>query len=102
VLEGGHGDLNRFSPEAHVALFPEEREFKFADGAPGLVDGSIGFDEIPKVIERVLGETETGKLESINDVLAEDGRAREVARERITELGHGPVLKPVSAGRTQG
>jgi len=51
--------------------------------------GSICFDEIPKVIEQVLDETETGRLESIKQVLEADGRAREVARERIAELGRG-------------
>ena len=63
--------------------------------------GRIRFDEIPEVIEDVLDETEAGKLESIKQVLDADGRAREVARERIAELGHASVLKPVSAGRPQ-
>jgi imidazolonepropionase-like amidohydrolase len=31
-ITGGHGDLNHFSPETSVSLFPQEREFKFADG----------------------------------------------------------------------
>jgi imidazolonepropionase-like amidohydrolase len=31
-ITGGHGDLNRFSPETSVSMFPQEREFKFADG----------------------------------------------------------------------
>jgi len=31
-ITGGHGDLNNFSPETHVALFPEERNYQIADG----------------------------------------------------------------------
>ncbi len=31
-ITGGHGDLNRFSPEASLSLYPQERDFKFADG----------------------------------------------------------------------
>src|SRR5271157_1478137 len=42
------------------------------------LEGGIRFDEIPQVIEEVLSETETGKLESIKQVLEADGKAREV------------------------
>src|SRR5205823_15114485 len=31
-ITGGHGDLNRFSPQTRVSMFPEERDFKIADG----------------------------------------------------------------------
>ena len=31
-MTGGHGDLNRYSPQTSVATFPEERDFKIADG----------------------------------------------------------------------
>ena len=31
-ITGGHGDLNNFSPETRVSMFPEERDFKIADG----------------------------------------------------------------------
>ena len=31
-MTGGHGDLNRFSPQVQVSTFPEERDFKIADG----------------------------------------------------------------------
>ena len=31
-ITGGHGDLNGFSPETHVSLFPDQREFHIADG----------------------------------------------------------------------
>jgi imidazolonepropionase-like amidohydrolase len=31
-MTGGHGDLNRYAPQVHVRMFPEERDFKIADG----------------------------------------------------------------------
>lgn len=31
-ITGGHGDLNNFSPQTHVFMFPEERDFHIADG----------------------------------------------------------------------
>src|SRR5882672_419640 len=32
-ITGGHGDLNNFSPQTRVSMFPEERDFAIADGA---------------------------------------------------------------------
>jgi imidazolonepropionase-like amidohydrolase len=32
TITGGHGDLNNFSPETRVTMFPEERNFQIADG----------------------------------------------------------------------
>ncbi|MCU1306780.1 MAG: Pro-Hyp dipeptidase [Acidobacteriaceae bacterium] len=32
-ITGGHGDLNSFSPQTHVSMFPEERDYGIADGA---------------------------------------------------------------------
>jgi imidazolonepropionase-like amidohydrolase len=31
-ITGGHGDLNNYSPETTVRLFPEHRDFRIADG----------------------------------------------------------------------
>jgi imidazolonepropionase-like amidohydrolase len=31
-ITGGHGDINGFSPESHVGLFPEHRGYQIADG----------------------------------------------------------------------
>ena len=31
-ITGGHGDLNNYSPETTVTLFPEHRDFRIADG----------------------------------------------------------------------
>jgi imidazolonepropionase-like amidohydrolase len=32
-MTGGHGDLNKYAPQVRVRLYPEERDFKIADGA---------------------------------------------------------------------
>ncbi len=31
-ITGGHGDLNNYSPETRVTMFPEERDYSIADG----------------------------------------------------------------------
>lgn len=31
-MTGGHGDLNRFAPQVRVMTFPDERDFRIADG----------------------------------------------------------------------
>jgi imidazolonepropionase-like amidohydrolase len=31
-ITGGHGDLNNYSPQTRVTMFPEERDFHIADG----------------------------------------------------------------------
>src|SRR6185312_13024432 len=31
-MTGGHGDLNRFAPQVRTSMFPNERDFKIADG----------------------------------------------------------------------
>lgn len=51
------------------------------------LDGSIGFDEIPVLIEEVVSETPVGKLESIREVLAVDQNARHSARAKVAALG---------------
>ena len=47
------------------------------------LEGEIKFDQIPRVIEDVLAETNSGALESIQAVLAADAEARRLARERV-------------------
>ena len=31
-ITGGHGDLNKFAPQVRVSMFPDEHDFKIADG----------------------------------------------------------------------
>jgi 1-deoxy-D-xylulose-5-phosphate reductoisomerase len=49
------------------------------------LEGNVRFDDIPRVIEDVLTETNSGKLESIQQVLEADAEARRFARQRISE-----------------
>jgi 1-deoxy-D-xylulose-5-phosphate reductoisomerase len=62
------------------------------------LDGNIGFEEIPVLIEEVVSETPVGKLESIREVLAADQKARQSARERVATLGGG---NPAAVGIEQ-
>ena len=50
------------------------------------LEGSIRFDEIPRVIEDVLSATSSMKPESITKVLEADAEARLLARERIAAV----------------
>src|SRR5438132_11172487 len=61
------------------------------------LEKSIGFDDIPHVIETVLIETRSGKLESIKKVLEADSAARQRARERVAELAGSDALRPAPA-----
>jgi 1-deoxy-D-xylulose-5-phosphate reductoisomerase len=59
------------------------------------LDGCIRFDEIDRIIEEVLSETQIGKLESIGKVLEADAAARLTARERVAKLGRkSAALRP--------
>jgi 1-deoxy-D-xylulose-5-phosphate reductoisomerase len=61
------------------------------------LDRQIGFDEIPSIIEDVLSATKTGKMESINQVLATDLEARRAARERVNARHRGTSPLPRAA-----
>jgi 1-deoxy-D-xylulose-5-phosphate reductoisomerase len=50
------------------------------------LEGSIRFDQIPRVIEDVLSATSSGSLGSIQKVLEADVEARRVAQERIVTV----------------
>ena len=51
------------------------------------LEGDIRFDQIPRVIEEVLAETNSSALESIQKVLEADVEARQLARDRVKILG---------------
>src|SRR5947199_9955223 len=53
--------------------------------------GSLGFDDIPHVIEQTLAETNPARLESIKDVLKADAAARLLAQEKTERLGRSAV-----------
>jgi 1-deoxy-D-xylulose-5-phosphate reductoisomerase len=50
------------------------------------LEGSIRFDEIPRIIEDTLDATNSGKLESIREVLDADAEARQWASQRVVNL----------------
>lgn len=58
------------------------------------LEGQIGFDEIPRVIEDVLSATKTGKMESIHQVLETDQESRRAARERVKHYQRGSSPMP--------
>src|SRR6202041_3099783 len=50
------------------------------------LEGSITFDEIPKIIEDTVSASNTGSLESVEAVLKADAEARRCAQEQVTDL----------------
>ena len=50
------------------------------------LEGSIGFNDIPRIIEDAVSASNTGKLESIAKVLEADAEARRYAQERVLEI----------------
>ncbi len=60
----------------------------------GFLNGQIRFDEIPKVIEAVLDETKSEKLESIMQVLEADEEARQLAGEKVGRYGRRSAATP--------
>jgi 1-deoxy-D-xylulose-5-phosphate reductoisomerase len=50
------------------------------------LEGSIGFHEIPEIIEDAVSASKSGKLESIAKVLEADAEARRYAQERIFRI----------------
>ena len=66
------------------------------------LEGAIGFDQIPQVIEDVVSASKERKLESIIEVLKVDSEARQMAGERVSKFAGAAGLKPVSAGSRRG
>jgi 1-deoxy-D-xylulose-5-phosphate reductoisomerase len=54
-------------------------------GVAAFLEGHIGFDEIPRIIEEVLHATGSGKPESIAKVLEADMEARRCAQEQVAQ-----------------
>ncbi len=49
------------------------------------LEGSIGFNDIPRILEDVLAATSSGKMESIGKVLEADADARRLAHQRVAD-----------------
>jgi len=92
-LDFGPPDMNKF-PCLHLAYQAAEAggaktvALNAADevAVAAFLEGSIRFDEIPRVIEDVLSATNSGKLESIEKVLEADAEARRYAQKRVAKL----------------
>jgi 1-deoxy-D-xylulose-5-phosphate reductoisomerase len=52
----------------------------------GFLEGSITFDEIPRIIEDAVSASNCGILESIAKVLEADAEARRYAQERVLKM----------------
>jgi 1-deoxy-D-xylulose-5-phosphate reductoisomerase len=50
------------------------------------LEGSITFNEIPRIIEDTVSASNSGKLGSIQEVLQADSEARRYAQERVGRL----------------
>ncbi|HKT70625.1 MAG TPA: 1-deoxy-D-xylulose-5-phosphate reductoisomerase [Terriglobales bacterium] len=61
------------------------------------LDGSIRFNQIPETIEYVLGETESRKPESIDEILLTDAEARTAAKKRVQYLSRSNSPLPWTA-----
>ena len=53
------------------------------------LDASIGFEDIPRIIEDVLSETKSGKLDTIAQVLEADAEARRCAQKSVGNVKKG-------------
>jgi 1-deoxy-D-xylulose-5-phosphate reductoisomerase len=67
----------------------------------GFLEGSIGFADIPKVIEQTLRETSNRHPESISAVLSEDAQARQTAAEVVKLLSGKTKVHSPSAALTR-
>src|SRR5579862_3179575 len=54
------------------------------------LDGSIAFDEIPRIIEETVAASNSGRLGSIQEVLQADEEARRYAHERVAKTAERP------------
>src|SRR6266446_5139258 len=89
----------RLAYEAVVAGGAKTIALNAADevAVAAFLEEHIRFDEIPRIIETVLSETKSGKLESIKKVLEADFVARQRARERVAQLTGSDALRPAPA-----
>jgi 1-deoxy-D-xylulose-5-phosphate reductoisomerase len=60
------------------------------------LEGSIAFDEIPRIIEDAVSASNSGKLSSIPEVLQADSEARRYAQERVSRFS-GALRPPATS-----
>ena len=88
--------LGRFEPRLEPVTVPALRpdqnspsglnEQNTQVAVAAFLEGSIRFDQIPRLIEDVLAASNSGKLESIREVLDADAEARRSAKQRVGAL----------------
>jgi 1-deoxy-D-xylulose-5-phosphate reductoisomerase len=61
------------------------------------LQGAVAFDQIPTIIQNVLDETQTAKLESISQVLQADAAARHTAQAYVERLARSNSSLPRAA-----
>ena len=67
------------------------------EAVAAFLDKHIRFNDIPKVIESVLSETQDRKFESIKEVLQADAEARQTARSQVEAIrSNSPLPYPAS------
>src|SRR5574337_667988 len=100
LLYGGEGigvdgaRIVRFDVGGPVALNAADEV-----AVAAFLDGNIGFDQIPRVIQDVLDETQPRRLESIKEILITDAEARRLAQGCVQALSRSssPSPRTVSA-----
>ncbi len=82
----------RLAYEAAVAGGAKTVALNAADevAVAAFLEGQIRFDQIPRIIEETLGETNSGALESIKQVLQTDAESRGRAQQRVLALSERP------------
>jgi len=78
----------RIAYEAAVAGGAKTVALNAADevAVAAFLDGSIGFNDIPRIIEDAVSASNSAKLESISKVLEADAEARRYAHERVLRV----------------
>jgi 1-deoxy-D-xylulose-5-phosphate reductoisomerase len=65
------------------------------------LEGKIGFDDIPGIIEQAVAASNSGKLGSIAEVLEADIQGRRYAEERVSSINNNKVAQPRAASVVQ-
>ena len=82
-MTGGHGDLNRYAPQVRVQMFPEDRDFKIADGV----------DQVRQVVRAQLKYgVDVIKVHATGGVLSRGDQPGNMRSSRPTHAGKGTML----------
>jgi 1-deoxy-D-xylulose-5-phosphate reductoisomerase len=92
----------RLAYEAVVAGGAKTVALNAADeiAVSAFLEGNIGFDQIPGIIEAVLNRIDCGNLDSIAKVLDADAESRRCAQEQVAKIKSTTARTSVHAGAT--